>query len=459
MAAERSLTTITRDWLAPTLDRAFAGVAAPDEIWAIDRLAVDLPAIAADRLEQDFAKLLEEAVARALRDCVTVPGTGRPSPEKSSARGTPSFNESVPDEDGGAPAVIQRRTSSGALLEAFSYFLERGALPWWYRLPEGRAFEQVLLAAWLGGVPPVGYRNIVMAAAAMPAPTVSLIRLVRQFSPRFLEPLLESIRPGSVQAIPAILARIDTRISGEPERRRAREQVWLAAFHDAATASPGQASALPRLIRAWDRPTEHPVSPTKDKMDGAEENRTADAPTPEQVPPSYPSTNFDLAEGLLVDCAGVVLLHPFLPQLFATLGLVEGDMLTDPDRALGLLHYLATGQPSAPEHVLLLPKLLCNLSLEPPTGAPVTLGDAERAEADAMLAAVIDHWDALGSISVDTLRGSFLLRLGRIARRGDDIVLQVEPQSFDILLDRLPWGVSAVRLPWMPTILWVEWTA
>ena len=83
--------------------------------------------------------------------------------------------------------------------------------------------------------------------------------------------------------------------------------------------------------------------------------------------------------------------------------------------------------------------------------------EAEQAEADLLLAAVIDHWTALGDASPDALRGTFLTRPGKLSRRGDDDVLQVEPQSFDILLDRLPWGIGAVRLPWMTRPLWVEW--
>jgi hypothetical protein len=90
--------------------------------------------------------------------------------------------------------------------------------------------------------------------------------------------------------------------------------------------------------------------------------------------------------------------------------------------------------------------------------APVALTVAEEEEAIALLEAVIRHWDAVGDTSVGGLRGTFLVRPGKLFQRGNgDDVLQVESRSFDILLDRLPWGIGMIQLPWMEKILWVEW--
>jgi hypothetical protein len=35
--------------------------------------------------------------------------------------------------------------------------------------------------------------------------------------------------------------------------------------------------------------------------------------------------------------------------------------------------------------------------------------------------------------------------------------LKVQPRAFDMLLDRLPWGFSIIKLPWMQGVLHVEW--
>ena len=53
-----------------------------------------------------------------------------------------------------------------------------------------------------------------------------------------------------------------------------------------------------------------------------------------------------------------------------------------------------------------------------------------------------------------------MLRPGKLTLRGDrDWLLQVESSGCDVLLDQLPWSISTIRLPWMESLLWVEWVA
>ncbi|RWX47191.1 hypothetical protein H206_02503, partial [Candidatus Electrothrix aarhusensis] len=164
-----------------------------------------------------------------------------------------------------------------------------------------------------------------------------------------------------------------------------------------------------------------------------------------------------IAEGIYINNAGLVLLHPFLPQFFGALGIAGEEQLLRPERALCVLHFLTTGQPVAPEYELMLPKVLCNIPLDMPVEADVDLTDEEQDEADALLKAVVDHWQALRNTTPDGLRGTFLSRSGKISLRGEDLLLQVEPQTWDIMLEQLPWGISMIRLPWMERMLWVEW--
>jgi hypothetical protein len=166
----------------------------------------------------------------------------------------------------------------------------------------------------------------------------------------------------------------------------------------------------------------------------------------------------EAADGIYIENAGLVLLHPFLPQFFSALDIAAKDQLIKPERALCLLHFLATGQSVAPEYELVLPKILCNLPLLAPVDSSPELSDPEKEEATALLDAVIGHWEVLRNTSPDGLRGTFLLRPGKVSQRGDgDWLLQVEASSFDILLDQLPWGIAMIKLPWMETLLWVEW--
>lgn len=190
----------------------------------------------------------------------------------------------------------------------------------------------------------------------------------------------------------------------------------------------------------------------------AEQNRTEPgAPAPEVITP------FHLAEDEYVFAhhAGLVLVHPFLNNLMKRLQLVAEKKFVDvtaQQKAVWLLHYLATGETTAEEHLLVIPKLLCNHALPLPL-PQVELHPADLAEADDMLAAVIQQWDKIKNTSVAALREGFLQRKGKLYRKNDSLYLRVESSAIDVLLDYLPWGwnIGSVLLPWMKDMLKVEW--
>ena len=164
--------------------------------------------------------------------------------------------------------------------------------------------------------------------------------------------------------------------------------------------------------------------------------------------------------GLYVTQAGLVLLHPFLRFYFEAVELYSGESFQDESTqqmAIYLLYYLATKQTDVSEYELVLPKLLCGWPLNEPV-VRVDLPDAALREGENLLQTAIDYWDALKSTSPDGLRQGFLQREGKLTRSGENNwKLQVEQQAIDILLSRLPWGLSMVRLPWMEELLIVEW--
>jgi hypothetical protein len=174
------------------------------------------------------------------------------------------------------------------------------------------------------------------------------------------------------------------------------------------------------------------------------------------VKPIFEAT--DIKEGIYIENAGLILLHPFLPQFFTALAIAKEDQLIQPERALCLLHFLTTGLLIAPEYEVTLAKVLCNIPLDTPVESDMGLSELELEEAKALLDAVIHHWDALRNTSIDGLRGEFLLRFGKLSVRNDgDWLLQIENKTADILLNQLPWGISMIKLPWMQRMLWVEW--
>jgi hypothetical protein len=165
-------------------------------------------------------------------------------------------------------------------------------------------------------------------------------------------------------------------------------------------------------------------------------------------------------EGLPIINAGLVLLWPFLKTFFTRLGLLQDKVFRDraaQDDAVSLLHYLSTGELEPPEYQLPLNKLLCGLEPGAPWQPQQRLDDQVLAECDGLLDALVVRAPNFGKLSHDGLRGSFLLRRGLLRAEIDGWLLRVERQTFDVLLDRLPWPISWVRLPWMQTPLQVEW--
>ena len=164
------------------------------------------------------------------------------------------------------------------------------------------------------------------------------------------------------------------------------------------------------------------------------------------------------AFALMTGNAGLVLLHPFLPRLFQTCELFRPPRLTKIESAAALLHWLATGRDEVHEFELGFVKLL--LGLHPETPLPVgegLVGPRERDEGKALLDAAISHWKALGKSSPDALRVAFLQRRGALREEEAGWRLQPEPEAYDVLLGRLPWGFATVKLPWMTRPLYTDW--
>lgn len=200
----------------------------------------------------------------------------------------------------------------------------------------------------------------------------------------------------------------------------------------------------------------------------------AAVPTPGRFPPRAPAQTAP-AHGSLPaaaldpfgDCdvvycpdAGIVLVWPFLARFFERLGLIQDQQFSDDSaraRGVVLLHFLASRDAEPPEYALALAKVLCGLApdaLVAPT-APVT--DAEANECETLLAAVIAHAEILGNPSQPAFRASFLARRGALGERDGAWLLRIERETFDILLQRLPWGLEWISLPWMRVPLRVEW--
>lgn len=191
--------------------------------------------------------------------------------------------------------------------------------------------------------------------------------------------------------------------------------------------------------------------------------RSAQSVTPDaSLSPAKQPWGTEVVEGEVcrVVSAGLVILSPYLPSLFSRLGYLEHGRFSDPaqaDRAALLLHYLSHNALETPEYPLVLNCLLCGTASEGRILDPMVLSEGETGLADQLLRAVIAHWTALKNTSPQGLRESFLVRSGDLILKEGAWHLTVEPRAWDVLLDRLPWGISSIKHPWMKQVLYVNW--
>ena len=489
MALERSLPDLCHHWLTPAIEQTLEHCAPSDGHLTIERLELDVGTLMLQNLEQTLPESVTLALENAIREQMLV-------------KTTPTTQE----ED-----LVQHKTAQQSLDEAFIHFLKTGSLPWSFRLPEGTHLEQTLLNSWQEVTEPSHTVGDAISQALASA-TVRQ-RLIQQFSPVFLEALLLTLSPEAKSVIGEIVAILRSASVSSDEITPFEQQFWQSVFADVAANHAVSAKHL--VSESWHNLAKTNVESTAlvsvlehrwpgvtgmmstktDRIEHMETTASAHSKLRPSISPESdttlvnnlskagePRSNTEIREteerqgvskgaetgiirehpearaGIYIKNAGLVLLHPFLPQFFSALNIADGNMLLQPERALCLLHFLATGQPTTAEYNLILPKVLCNIPLLTPVETNLELTDTEMTEAVALLEAVIGHWNVLRNTSPDGLRGTFLLRPGKVSLRDDDDwLLQVESNSVDILLNQLPWGISMIKLPWMDKMLWVEW--
>jgi hypothetical protein len=448
---------------ARELEALFDRLAPTGKTLQISRLEVTLDPMTADEFDRDWLPRCLRAVETALRQTIT---------------------------DGDAVATSEKkgtaaRSEAETTLAAFRQFLATGRLPWWAGVPDWRAWEKTVLAAVAQH--PVDASAQLASVLAEPA---AARRLVWQFSPAFFVRLLRVLAGAEVAAwlrkhetaLRTQAQRVGVKLAALSEKlemartatlRALAAQTWrlepdAALWKTVWSVVPEPEQSQPVGRAQLPEPAVPPVR--ESRPDGAKSGpvpaQSAGERFPEpglKIPPPSDiarSAPFPADEPVYVTNAGLVLLHPFLAPLFAELGFLEKGRFRSEaaqHRAVQVLAHLA-GQPvPSPETGLLLPKILVGLAPEEAVRRRIRLTKREKAEAHDLLRAVLGHWAALKNTSPEALQIEFLQREGRLEPADDGWRLTVEPRTADVLLNRLPWGLSLVRLPWMTDWLHVNW--
>jgi len=190
-----------------------------------------------------------------------------------------------------------------------------------------------------------------------------------------------------------------------------------------------------------------------DKRD--EDQSTIVPPVPLAIDP------FSESEKLYVRNAGIIVLWPFLERYFEKNELmVNGKFIHQEAReqACWLLQQLVIGPDRELfEPHLALAKVLVGMQPESPVNAPEVITDEQQLLMDELLTAVMEHVPAWKNLTVANLRKAYLQREGALSARDGQWLLQVKRETYDILLDKLPWPIQLIRLPWLDHLLVVEW--
>jgi hypothetical protein len=166
------------------------------------------------------------------------------------------------------------------------------------------------------------------------------------------------------------------------------------------------------------------------------------------------------SEAIFVKNAGLVLIAPFLPRLFAEIHLVENSKYKNTEcriRAVRLTQFIVDERIDTPENSLVLNKLLCGMNGVDSVPSITSVTKDEQEKITSMLTAILQYWKALSKTSICGLRESFLQREGRLQINEEMANLYVVGKAFDILIDQMPWSISIIRLPWMERPIHVTW--
>ena len=421
---QNRISDLFRNGLASKIENLFDQFSPDENILRIDKLELDLGIVNEKNLESEFSQQLIEQLSHSL--------------SKQQAENT---------KPGLINAKIRQQRS---LLDSLIYFLEHGYLPWYQPAKNISEFE----AAILHSFSKTEWRYLIEALKKYIAPGNETIiqRLVMQFSETFLEKILVQLNDNLGKQWGKIYNEILLILS--TTEKQTKKEMQPALWRHAIKLALEGVSENDFMTKILTSITEENKESKPAKNHDKDDDKTK--------PAKHKANRTDglKEEEFFTDNCGIVLLHPFLQMYFEELGLLDEKNFKDAGarhRAVLLLHYLATGETEVAEFNLMFPKLLCNIDFDEPVPNHIELTEKETEESSNLLRSVTQHWKPLQRTSAEGLRATFLQRKGKLVEAETGWILKVEQKTIDILLEKLPWGIGTIMLPWMKKVLNVEW--
>ncbi len=388
---------ILKNDILPALEKLLDRVDTQGQNYRWDNINLDLGSISPGTLESGISVMVAEKLQEKLRSQLS------------------SLSETEKNKEE-APLLISEEEKN---IERLLYFLQTGQLPWW------SSHSRIILKPeeWLQIPSPKRSSFRSRLLKLLKDNPVAIERLSFQFPEADVVRFLMSLATGKQPQ--------------EGEIRKTKQRISR------------KADSLPEEInRLLKNITPNFVKPGHSLQ-----------PEDESVKKRIPKPN-NKDEGILVQNAGIVLLHPFLASYFEEFGLLKNNQFIDKQAqhtAIHLLHYLSAGQTQPMEYELTLEKYLCGCEPEEVVPRFVSISNTMKQESDKLLRAAIKHWKALKRTSPSGLREGFLQREGKLITNPFQDQLLVESKSVDVLLGYLPWGLGIIKLPWLSKPFTVEW--
>ncbi|MGP3284209.1 contractile injection system tape measure protein [Serratia bockelmannii] len=229
-------------------------------------------------------------------------------------------------------------------------------------------------------------------------------------------------------------------------------QVQVPPQHEGPAGSP-QVAIVPAIAPSRDMPH------TRLTFTGKRRREAALSGGREQAPPPRKSSGDERDNVWSMTNAGLVLLWPLLPRLFSTLGWLDEGCFVDEQarwQAVGCLDWLAWGDAESADWRSPCTRLLCDAAWETPFVAfpPSAL---HQTELDQWLGQALAAVPILARCTPADVRIFFLQRMGTFNE--ESRTLTIETEASDVLLRYLPWPLTQVVLPWLPSPIQVDWNS
>ncbi|NMM49671.1 contractile injection system tape measure protein [Marinigracilibium pacificum] len=471
---QKEFSSYYKDTVLPAFEKACDELCAENELIRINKIEIDIDKITSSSLRrgvtQGLVKKFKEEILKVASESLTLVN-------KTSSSNHQTFPEGV--------SSISR--SSTSLYDTIIYFLEFGVLPWWSSTLDfdvSKGIEQL-------------YRELHDQSLSRFTKRLNSLLVNKQSHRRIVDVcpttlLIQIFDPNNeydLQGLIKDFQKLDDRINLKREFfngvinncviRSSNSSVLIdiegvvisvikklgytfSEVHKFQNMLVEKTGANSSLVKVFNEFIDDNVRVSNKIAINQLVGRNSGVKISEEYEGNYLSIKFNLQEDESIELAnaGSVLLWTYLPMFFSELKLMKKGEFNDrssQERAVQLLHFLVNGEIEAEEHQWVIFKLLCGLNPSEFVSTEFEPTEEESIECNNLLQSVIRNWPVLKNTSPSGLQKSFLRRPGLLKKDVNGWMVHIERIAIDILLDRLNWPISVIRLPWNENVIHVKW--